>query len=72
MLEDIVDKMIDPKYPSKLLIALISGEGKIVKRIILKGVKFKSGPIIPLDLDYTKTEVLTHTVKLTYKNIKWK
>ena len=71
MEEKYLNKITSAKYPSKLTLAFTNGKGEIIKRIVFKGVKFKRHLWYNLDLDYSKTDLLKHTVELTFKTIKW-
>lgn len=72
MAEDLVHKITSKKYPKKLKIELLHGDGTRLKQIVLTGVKFKRHIFEGLVLDYQKPEVMTHPVLLSFKKIKWK
>jgi hypothetical protein len=56
------------KWPSKLKVALVAGDGTVKARIIFYGVEFVKNVIKSLNFDYQKTDVQVLKVKLEYSN----
>ena len=68
---DTIDEILDSEYPTELVIEILDGQGKCIKKIILRGVKFNKH-ITDYDLDYNRPGIMSHTVELKFTSIEWK
>jgi hypothetical protein len=55
------------KWPMDLRIELLSGTGDIKGKVLLRGVRFIRNVVESLQFDYTKTDILTMDVRLSFK-----
>lgn len=70
MVQDLLKHIISRKYPNKLAVEFLKGNGKRCLKIEFDGIEFERHVIEDMVLDYSKTEISTLEAILKYNSYK--